>query len=1621
MTHYCYVRTHNRGALTPLVSGIYNFGVMPARFTLLVTLCVIALSVQGQSFLHVTCDAECTPALTSTPADSTFACDDAWPEIGEITGEGCTDAPIENLIGLDMDASVVTRYDVTTALGDGVDWALWLGDFDAMGLGASEHFVPTSAGLTLELYNNGTARFQGEVENDNISSQRFELDVFLQYAQDHDSWTAAGRLPKDDLGQGAYVDWTYFELVDTLSRLIGRGDFEGDMLYLDHMPTSRIFGYQMGEGGANNRNTNLGISGWFWFRGKMSGQTVVGTGDINADLENEEVIPVECPVVEEHQRIRMAWSDCGHDLHENTLTRIDEEAPMFLSIPELIAVDCTQLPDTPSIEAFELEDACGSVLTLEVSSDVVEGPPCNQTLTRTWTLTDACGNSTDTAQFIALIDTTGPTFELMDTTLVCDEWDNYVAFEIEPEDNCSPADSVIWTYMDTIVSGIYPFQFTLDRIYSATDLCGNTTVDTMTIEVIDTVAPTWVFLPPDTTILCDEWENYTIIQPIVQDNCDPSPDGPGGGGATDTTITEGDCFGEFLVELTFEFADMSGNTITYVQVISAVDTIPPTFPYFPPDTVLDCSMEYPSPGDDPIWMATAEDNFCPFAVTFEDSLVAGACLGSDTLFRTFTAIDDCENTTVQTQVLVRQDTLAPLLLQLPEDTAIACGAELPAIEIVAVDNCSGVDSTWVTVDTLDIAFGDAVSTGFEACTLDGFVSTGGTISITSDAFDGSCAVEMLHFAGDDPHNFYAEDILAGRGTYSIMAKANDFISDNRIQLLAGDAVDSEALTISLRPNGTDNPGISIMGFGVDVATSPIMGVNEWYEAVAVLGEDMLTLSINGEGVLEVALPEGLPQQGRFKVGASYSGSYDDMAYLPESPCPVVERFGRTLHALDGCGNLATAVQIIDVIDTVGPVFSVEDTSLICDNWAAFEPIAPELMDGCSDEGLTWGFEDELVSGVMPASFVLNRIYSASDACGNVTLDTMVITVIDTTPPTLTQLPNDTIILCDQWDTLSFPVLPPMCMDNCDTTECEGGDPVFDTIPGDCAGEFLILITFQFNDGSGNTVTYTQTVTAVDTIAPEFTYVPVDTALNCTEPWPDPAADAFWEAEYIDNFCPDTLFYTDSLVAGPCMGTDTLFRTWTALDECGNATDSLQTIVRIDTIGPVIDTASIPGPVTIQCMDDLPVDVPTATDACSDEVMLVVSADTTGGEGICAGGIEVTRTFTFTDDCGNSSFATQLITVVDTLAPEFGELPSAAIFYCEETLPTCADFDVQAFDTCCETEVSCEEQTDATDCPGTFTLRLVYTATDENGNVATAEVAYDVVDTLAPLIGSVPADTVINCAVATSTPTLDSTFFDVTDGCNPWTFNVTTAFEGQEDDPCNYTRIDTYQFVDCNSNLSEFIHILTVQDTTGPNVVSTPTDLFLDCPQEVPEFDTSLPLSEWMDDVLDLDVSDDCNGDLSEMTATYEDVLTLSVDETHYTLTRKWTFFDHCLNPTEHDQIIDVSEPDLELPNAFSPPGSGTGNGYNDTYVIGNLGLTDDESGYYPPCYWDGDASTNYFRVYNRWGTLVFETEGGELYKNNWDGKSSITGEPLPDGTYFVLLILGNGRQWGSYVDLRNDQ
>ncbi len=1622
MTHFRYVRTEIRGPQGPERFGTPIFRVMPARF-LLLSLLLPSLSIYGQSFLHVTCDSACLPAFASVPEDVVVPCLEAFPDFEVPSASGCAESPIENVPTVELDATSIERHDVMTALGDGPDWALWLGGFEAMGHGASDYFVPYGDGISFEQYANGTARFTGEMVNDSDADQRFELNVFLQYGQDYDAWTAQGRLPKDDLGLEAYADWMFYEVVDTLSHLIGRGNYEGDMLYLDHMPVTRLFGFQVGELGANNRNTNMGVSGWFWYRGMIGGQSVVGTGDVNADLENTENVGPACPVVEESRRVAMAWSACGHDLIEQTVERIDEEAPVFISLPPLESASCLDLPDTADFAAFEVYDACGSALTLS-NADSVAGEPCNQVAYRTWTLTDACDNTSDTLQSVALVDTTGPTFSVEDVTLSCDLWDSYAVFEPTFSDDCSPGESVTWSYEDEVISGDFPVDFVMDRTYTATDLCGNPTEETMTITVIDTVAPTLTDLPEDITISCEEWPSFETSPPSAQDICDPAPTGPTSG-ASDTTITPGDCSGNFTVLFTYTFSDLSGNTASHSQTVTVEDVAPPVFSFVPEAMVIDCSEDWPQPMDDPTLMATAEDLCGTTAITWADDTLPGDCPGSFILERTFTATDDCGNSATASTSITSEDVTPPAILNELMDEVIACGEELPVVAAVAVDDCAGVEDVWITVDTVDISAGDAVSTGFESCTLDGFVAEGGTISISNDAFDGTCALSMLHSAGEPLHNFYPADIMAGLGTYQVMARADGFISDNIVELLAGDDEGSPSLKISLRPQGTDNPGISLSGFGLDENADATMQQGDWYEVTVELGAADLTLMIDGSAVLEVDLPDGLPEEGRFKLASAYAGTYDDMSYLPEDPCPVVERYIRTIHATDFCDNTATLSQVIDVIDTVAPIitFFPEDLTIDCtDAWPMPEESSDWMAtaeDACTAVTVTWS--DEIVPNTCPGSSTLYRTFTATDECGNATSQMQTIAQEDVDAPMLDEalLPADTLVSCDAvpapLDSSAFGAT-----DNCNLWTFAISS---DTIPGSCEFAYTRVDTYTFTDCDGNATEFVHNVEVEDIVPPVFTFFPENDSIPCTQDFPAPTDSTIYMAAAEDNCSLAVVTWSDEVAPNACPGSSTLMRTFTAVDACGNATSQTQTITQFDDEAPQLDESLLPADTVVNCDDVPPVLDSLAfsvTDNCNTWSFEVTSDSIPGA---CGPAFVRVDTYTFMDCDSNTTAFVHTVTVQDTTPPLFTFFPENDSIACTEDYPEPTDSDLllaTADDNCSDVEVTWQDEIVAADCPGLDTLFRTFTALDVCGNATALVQTMFRYDDEGPVIGVFPNDTTIDCDPVNEMGTLDSTFFAAEDNCNPWTFAVETEYEGEEIDPCNYSRFDTYTFTDCSDNVTTFVHEITVQDTTGPNIELEPIDLYLMCPQEVPEFDITLPVSEWMDDA-GLEVSDDCNSDPASIMATYEDIVTVSVDPTHYTLSREWTFTDHCGYATNYEQVIDVNEPQPILPNAFSPPGpNSSGNGFNDTYVIENIGDAEDGAASYPPCNWGEDSSFIYFQVFNRWGSPVYSSPPGEMYRNDWDGINSSTGNYVVNGTYFILLQYEDGRQWGQYVDVRND-
>ncbi|MFN3757559.1 MAG: hypothetical protein ACK4RM_11445, partial [Flavobacterium sp.] len=152
----------------------------------------------------------------------------------------------------------------------------------------------------------------------------------------------------------------------------------------------------------------------------------------------------------------------------------------------------------------------------------------------------------------------------------------------------------------------------------------------------------------------------------------------------------------------------------------------------------------------------------------------------------------------------------------------------------------------------------------------------------------------------------------------------------------------------------------------------------------------------------------------------------------------------------------------------------------------------------------------------------------------------------------------------------------------------------------------------------------------------------------------------------------SITYADDSNLNTCGGTIT--RTWTATDCAGNSSSASQTITIVDTTAPVF-TSQLPINITVEC-DDVPAPANlTAEDNCTEaSVMLfetIIPSD-------CQGQYELVRLWKAMDECGNFIFHKQIITVIDTIAPEISgvgydysvECPEEAVFSTPSATDAC---------------------------------------------------------------------------------------------------------------------------------------------------------------------------------------------------------------------------------------------------------------------------------------------------------------------------------------------------------------
>jgi hypothetical protein len=326
---------------------------------------------------------------------------------------------------------------------------------------------------------------------------------------------------------------------------------------------------------------------------------------------------------------------------------------------------------------------------------------------------------------------------------------------------------------------------------------------------------------------------------------------------------------------------------------------------------------------------------------------------------------------------------------------------------------------------------------------------------------------------------------------------------------------------------------------------------------------------------------------------------------------------RTWTATNFCGNSVTVVQVLSSYDNIAPVvqYATPDMTISCsDDVPEVEVI---FIDNC-DTQLTVVVNTQIQG--FGCNLQIIKTCVATDNCGNSISATTVITIVDTTAPLLIGAPEDMTVDCNE---LPSPVMLE-ATDNCDTD-------VQVTFTEEATGACDLIRTWTALDDCGNISIHTQTIQVVDTIAPDFGSYEIQIEVSCDE-------FSNYEIEVSDECSEPILTFQDTPFSGGCLGITQ--RIWTATDACGNSSSAVQFIHLVDEINPVL--IDVPEDLVVQCGENIPqVDLfVSATDNCDDDLEISFTEEVTSE--FCP--YVITRTWTATDDCGNTAEGTQVITI-----------------------------------------------------------------------------------------------------------------------------------------------------------------------------------------------------------------------------------------------------------------------------------------------------------------------------------------------------------------------------------------
>jgi hypothetical protein len=488
----------------------------------------------------------------------------------------------------------------------------------------------------------------------------------------------------------------------------------------------------------------------------------------------------------------------------------------------------------------------------------------------------------------------------------------------------------------------------------------------------------------------------------------------------------------------------------------------------------------------------------------------------------------------------------------------------------------------------------------------------------------------------------------------------------------------------------------------------------------------------------------------------------------------------------------TAIAAVTVRDTTPPTLSAVSSQTLeatgpSGAVATYSATATDAVDGTDPVVFTPPSGSTFALGTTAVH------YSATDSAGNTASGSFTVTVRDTTAPVLSSVSNRTLEATGPNGavaTYSATV----------TDIVDGTDPVtFSPPSGSTFPLGTTTVHYSTTDAHHNTATGSFTVTVRDTTAPSLSSVSNQT-LEATNPGGTVATYSATATDFVDGT--DTVTFTPASGSTFAIGTTTV--TYSATDAHGNTSSGTFTVTVQDTTPPVLSSVSNQTLEATSPNGAVATYSATATDIVDGSDLVVFNSPS--GSTFPLG--TTTVHYSATDAHNNTSTGSFTVTVKDTTAPSLSSVSDQTL---EATSPNGAvvTYSATATDIVDGTDlVVFDPPSGSIFALGTTTVD--YFATDAHHNTSTGSLTVTVRDTTAPSPSSVSNQTLEATSPAGAVTTYSATATDIVDGSDTVVFTPASGSTFALG-----TTTVNYSATDAHGNIAMGSFKVTVVDTTPP--------------------------------------------------------------------------------------------------------------------------------------------------------------------------------------------------------------